>query len=143
MGKKKVAGGVVKAKFTPKMARGLPTNARLRCADNTGAEILKLISVIGGYHTRWRKNPAATVGDMVSAVVIKGKKLRKEIVRAVIIRQRMPYRRKDGTIVRFEDNAAVIVSPDGAPRGTEIKGPVAREAAERWTDLANAAKVIL
>lgn len=143
MVKKKIAGGAAKAKFAPKMARGLPTNARLVCADNTGAEIIKLIGVVGGYHTRWRRNPAATIGDMISAVVIKGKKLRKEIVRAIIVRQAMPFRRKDGTIIRFEDNAAVLVSPDGAPRGTEIKGAVAKEAAERWSDLAALAKVIV
>ena len=127
----------------PKISRGLPLGARLRCADNTGARELKLIQVVG-YKGRLRRVPAAHVGDMVVVTVTKGKpEFKKQILRAVVIRQRKPYRRPDGTWVQFEDNAAVLVTEDGQLKGSEIRGPVAREAAERWPAIARAASIIV
>lgn len=127
----------------PRISRGLPVGAIIRCADNTGAKELKLIQVVG-YKSRLRRIPAARVGDMVVVTVYKGKaEMKKQVFRAVIIRQRKPYRRADGTWVQFEDNAAVLVSEDGQLKGSEIRGPVAREAAERWPGIARAASIIV
>jgi len=131
------------AGWRPKISRGLPVGALIRCADNTGAKELRIIQVIG-YKGRLRRVPSASVGDMVVVSVRKGSPdMRKKIFRAVIIRQRKPYRRRDGTWVQFEDNSAVIVTPDGEMKGTEIRGPVAREAAERWPRIASAASIIV
>jgi len=68
--------------------------------------------------------------------------MRKQVLPAIIIRQKKGYRRPDGSRVKFEDNAAVIVTPDGNPKGSEIKGPVAKEAAERWPGVSRLAKII-
>lgn len=126
-----------------RISRGLPVGARLACADNTGARQLKLINVIG-YSGRLRKLPTACVGDMVMVSVIKGSpELRKQVFQAVIVRQKMPFRRHEGIRVQFEDNAAVIMTPEGELKGTEIRGPVAKEAAERWPRVANLASIII
>jgi len=112
-------------------------------ADNSGAKEAMIIGVIG-YRGRLRRIPPAAVGDMVVVTVKKGTpEMRRQVVRAVVVRQRRPYRRPDGTWVAFEDNAVVIVSPDGTPKGSEIRGPVAREAAERWPKVANIASIII
>jgi len=69
--------------------------------------------------------------------------MRRQIFSAVVIRQRKPYPRSDGTWIHFDDNAAVILTPDGELRGSDIKGPVAREAAERWPRLGSIAKMVV
>ena len=123
--------------------RALPTGARLVCADNTGAKELQIISVVGYKGTRRRMGKAG-VGDQVVASVKRGTpELRKQLVRAVIVRQRKEYRRADGMRIKFEDNAAVLITPEGAPRGSEIRGPVAREAAECWPRVAGIASVVV
>jgi len=66
-----------------------------------------------------------------------------QVMNAVIIRQKKPFRRPDGTWIAFEDNACVIVTPEGAPKGSEIRGPVAKEAAERWSGISNLATIII
>ncbi len=115
-----------------KQSSGLPTGARLVCADNTGAKIVEIIQVLN-FHTTARQYPVAGVGDMVIVSVKKGTPdMRKKVFPAVIVRQRKPFRRADGTVVQFEDNACVITTKTGETKGSEIKGPVAREAAERW-----------
>jgi large subunit ribosomal protein L14 len=84
------------------------------------------------------------VGDKVLVSVRKGSpNLRKQVLPAIIVRQRKPYRRADGMWVQFEDNAAVIITPEGELRGSEIRGPVAKEAAERWPRVAGSASIIL
>ncbi|MCI4397130.1 MAG: uL14 family ribosomal protein, partial [Thermoprotei archaeon] len=84
------------------------------------------------------------VGDKVVVSVKKGiPEIRKQIFPAVVIRQKRPYRRADGTWVSFEDNAVVIITPEGTLKGSEIRGPVAREAVERWPRIANMASIIL
>jgi large subunit ribosomal protein L14 len=81
---------------------------------------------------------------MVVISVTKGSPdLRRQIFPAVVVRTRRSFRRPDGTRVQFEDNAAVIMTPEGELKGTEIRGPVAREAAERWPRVANLASIIL
>ena len=91
-----------------------------------------------------RRSPAAGVGDMVIASVKKGTpEMRRQLVRAVIVRSRRPHRRADGTMVKFEDNAVVLTNELGETRGSGIKGPVAREAAERWPRIAATASTIV
>jgi len=88
--------------------------------------------------------PVASVGDMIIASVKKGTpEMRRKVVYAVVIRQRKAFRRPDGLMVEFEDNAAVLVQDNGETRGTEIKGPVAKEAAERWPRVAALASTII
>jgi large subunit ribosomal protein L14 len=69
--------------------------------------------------------------------------LRRGVFPAILIRQRKPYRRADGVWIQFEDNAAVIITPEGELRGSEIRGPVAKEAAQRWPRVAGAASMIV
>jgi large subunit ribosomal protein L14 len=102
----------------------------LRVADNTGARRIMCIRVLGGSRRRF-----AGVGDIVVASVkeaIPGGVVKKgDVVRAVIVRTKKGYRRNDGTFIRFDENAAVIINEQKAPRGTRIFGPVARELRER------------
>jgi large subunit ribosomal protein L14 len=122
---------------------GLQVMSRVKVADNSGAKEVLIIGV-PGYKGRLRRVPPASVGDLVVVSVKKGTpEMRKKIFKAIIIRQKRPYRRPDGTWVAFEDNAVVILTPEGTPKGTEIRGPVAREAAERWPQIANLASIIV
>ncbi len=126
-----------------KIPKALPTGARLVCADNTGAREVEIIAV-KGYRGVRRRYPAAGVGDIIIVTVKKGSpEIRKQVHYAVIVRQRKEYRRPDGTRVKFEDNAAVITDPKGNPKGTEIRGAVAREAAERFTKIGSLASAII
>ncbi len=128
--------------YRPYITRGLLAGSKLVCADNTGAKQLRLINVIG-YKGRLRRVPSACVGDMIVVSVTKGSPdLKRQIFPAVIVRMRRSYRRSEGTRIQFEDNAAVIMTPEGELKGTEIKGPVAREAAERWPRVSNLASII-
>ncbi|WP_411016860.1 uL14 family ribosomal protein, partial [Salmonella sp. s51944] len=102
------------------------------CADNTGAKNLFVIAV-KGIRGSMNMLPAAGIGDMLVATVKKGKpELRKKVMPAVVIRQRKPLRRKDGTVLYFEDNAGVIVNVKGEMKGSAITGPVAKECADLW-----------
>lgn len=98
----------------------------LQVADNTGARELMCIRVLGG-----GKQRAATVGDIIIAVVKQATPnmpvKKSDIVRAVIVRTRKNVRRINGTSIRFDDNAAVIINKENNPRGTRVFGPVARE----------------
>jgi len=127
----------------PKISRGLQPPSILRCADNTGARNLRLVQVMG-YKGRLRRYPSAAVGDKITVSVRQGTPdMRKKIFQAVIVRQRKPFRRLDGVWVAFEDNAAVVITPEGEMKGSEIRGPVAKEAAERWPRIASAASIII
>ncbi|MGB9636758.1 MAG: 50S ribosomal protein L14 [Thermoplasmata archaeon] len=126
-----------------KQTRGLPKGARLECIDNTGAKVIEIVAV-PKYHGSHRRYPSAGIGDIVVASVKKGTpEMRKQVVYAVIVRQKRPFRRPDGTIVQFENNAAVITTETGEVKGSDIKGPVAREAAERWPRIAAVASIIV
>lgn len=126
-----------------KISRGLVPGSKLRCADNTGARTLRLIQVMG-YKGRLRRYPSAAVGDKITLSVRQGTPdMRKKIFQGVVVRQRRPYRRIDGVWVQFEDNAAVIITPEGEMKGSEIRGPVAKEAAERWPRIASASSIIV
>jgi len=104
--------------------------SRLRSADNTGAKELMCIKVLGGSKRRY-----AGVGDVIVCSVKqaapRGAVKKGDVVRAVIVRTVKGYGRPDGSYIRFDENAAVIIDKDGNPRGTRIFGPVARELRER------------
>jgi len=126
-----------------KISRGILVGAIVKCADNTGARNLRIIQVMQ-YKGRLRRVPSATVGDMVTISVRRGNpEMRRKIFQAVLVRQRKPYRRSDGVWIQFEDSAAVIMTPEGEMRGSEIRGPVSKEAAERWPRIASAASIIV
>jgi len=123
--------------------RGLPKGARLECIDNTGAKIVEIIEVMKYRGVRNRISSAG-IADLIVVAVKKGTpETRKQVMRAVIVRQRRPFRRPEGMMVQFEDNACVIVTPEGEVKGSDIKGPVAREAAERWPRVAATASMIV
>ncbi|MEE8319031.1 MAG: 50S ribosomal protein L14 [Dehalococcoidales bacterium] len=104
----------------------IQTYSRLKAADNTGARVIMCINVPGGTGKRY-----ARVGDIIVASVkraIPGSTIKKgDVVRAVIVRTSHPYRRPDGSYIRFDENAAVILTEKNNPKGTRIFGPVARE----------------
>ena len=137
---KKAGGGVITRRaITP----GVQVGTILKVADNSGAKEIMVIGV-PKLKTRLRRIPYASVGDMVVATVKKGTpEMRKQVVRAIIVRQKKPYKRPNGVWVAFEDNAAVIVSPEGVPKGSEIRGPIAKEAAKRWPKIAALATIIV
>jgi large subunit ribosomal protein L14 len=125
------------------VTRGLARDSRITCADNTGARQLRIISV-AGYSGTKNRHPKAGVGDKVTVSVTKGTpEMRRQVLEAVVVRQRKPIRRPSGMRVKFEDNAAVLIDEMEEPRGTEIKGPVAREVAERFGSIASTATMIV
>ena len=125
------------------IVRSLPSGARIECIDNSGAKVIEIISVIG-YRGVRRRMPKAGVGDLVVASVKKGiPEMRKQKVNAVVVRQKKEYRRPNGLRVSFEDNAVVITNENGEPKGSDIKGPVAKEAAERWSKIASLASIVI
>jgi large subunit ribosomal protein L14 len=103
---------------------------RLKVADNSGARELLCIRVVGGHFRRY-----ASVGDVITATVKTaqpgGQVKKGEVVKAVVVRVAKEYRRPDGSNIRFDDNAAVLINNQNNPRGTRIFGPVARELRER------------
>lgn len=125
------------------ITQGLEKGSLITCADNTGARQLKIVSVTG-YQGTINRHPKAGVGDKVTVSVTKGTpEMRRQVLEAVIVRQRKQIRRPDGQRVKFEDNAAVIIDEMEEPRGTEIKGPIAREVAERFGSIASTATMIV
>jgi large subunit ribosomal protein L14 len=127
-----------------RVAKSLPVGTRVTVCDNSGAKIIKIFSVKGSKTVKG-KYPAAGVGDLVNASIKKGKPgTKKQVVLAVIVRQKKEYKRKDGTRIKFEDNAAVVLKDDkGNPKGTIFKGPIAKEAAGRWPGISKVASIIV
>ena len=103
---------------------------RLNVADNSGARIVQVISLIGGSARR-----SSTLGDLVTCTVIAstpgGKVIKGEIVTGIIVRVKKAVKRKDGSTIRFDDNAVVLLNEDGNPIGTRVFGPIARELREK------------
>ncbi|MFW6230493.1 MAG: 50S ribosomal protein L14 [Nanoarchaeota archaeon] len=126
------------------VARGLSQGSVVETCDNSGAKVIKIISV-RNLKTVKKRKPSCGVGDLVMASVIKGKpEMRKQVVFAVVVRQRKEYRRPDGVRVSFEDNAAVVLKDEkGNPKGTIFKGPIAKEVAVRWPGVAKVASIIV
>lgn len=115
----------------------------LNVADNSGAKLIQCFRVLGGSNKKY-----AQIGDIIMATVkvAEPRKLVKkhDKVKAVIVRQRKPLRRKDGSYIRFDDNAAVILEKDKDPKGGRIFGPVAREIKEKGFDkIANLAPEVI
>lgn len=107
----------------------IQAETKLKVADNTGAKIIECFKVLGGTRRRY-----AQLGDIIVASVKSAEPRstikKKAVVRAVIVRQKKPFRRKDGSYIRFDENAAVIVEGK-EPKGTRIFGPIAREIRDR------------
>ncbi len=121
----------------------IQVSTRLKAADNTGARQLMCINVLGGSGRKY-----ARVGDIIVASVkraIPGAVVKKgDVVRAVIIRCAQPYRRPDGSYIKFDENAAVILTDKNNPKGSRIFGPVARELREKnFTKIASLAPEVL
>jgi len=127
-----------------KITKGLQKGSFLETCDNSGAKVLKVISVKRA-KTVYGRNPSAGIGNLILASVVKGRPdMRKQVVFAVIVRQRREYRRPSGVRVKFEDNAAVVLKDDkGTPKGTIFKGPIAKEVTELWPSIAKVAKLVL
>ena len=130
----------VKAKVT----RALPLGARVDTCDNSGAKVIKVAGVYRNKTVKGRLQ-AAGVGDLILASVVRGRpEMRKQTIFAVIVRQKREFRRPEGTRVKFEDNAAVVLKDEkGNPKGTIFKGPIAKEATERWPGIAKVAKIVV
>ena len=123
--------------------RGLNLGAYLVAADNSGAKIVKLVSVKKGKGRKGRQM-AAKISDWVKVSVRKGiPDMKGKVFDAAIIRQKKPYRRFNGERIAFEDNAVAILKDEkGNPKGTQIKGPIAKEVLERWSSVAKLASVV-
>lgn len=108
----------------------IQVQTRLKVADNSGAKEVQCIKVLGGTRRRY-----ARIGDIITVVVKKAEPRKEtkmhEVVKAVVVRQRKPYRRADGTYVSFSDNAVVILGKGKEPRGQRIFGPIPRELREK------------
>ena len=122
---------------------GLNIGSLLISADNSGAKMVKIVSVKKS-KAKKGKQVAAKISDWVKVSVKKGiPEMKGKVFDAVVIRQRKPYRRLNGERVAFEDNAIAIIKDDkGNPKGTQIKGPVAREVLERWPQVAKIASIV-
>jgi len=115
----------------------------LKVADNSGAKMIKCIKVLGGTRRRY-----ASLGDIIVAAVKSAEPRRPvkkhDVVKAVIVRQKKEFRRKDGSYIRFDENAAVILESKKNPKGGRIFGPIARELKEKgFTKIINLAKDIV
>lgn len=116
---------------------------QLVIADNTGAKVIASFKVFKGKTKKY-----ASLGDTIIASIKTAKPhsmvKKGQVIKAVIVRQKFPYKRKDGTVIRFDDNAAVIVDEDSNPKGTKIIGPIAKEVRLRgYNKIVSLAKEVL
>ena len=127
-----------------RVTRGLNLGSIALAADNSGAKIVKIVSVKKGKGTKGRQQ-SAKVGDWIKVSVRKGlPEMKGKVFDAVVIRQKKPYRRNTGERVAFVDNAVALLKDEkGNPKGTQIKGPVAKEIGERWPNLSKIAQFVL
>ena len=111
----------------------IQVGTKLNVADNSGAKVVQCFNIPGGTRKRY-----ARIGDIIVGAVKKAEPRKEvkthDIVRAVIVRQRQPYRRKDGTYIKFDDNACCILADNKNPKGNRILGPVPRELKEKGFD---------
>ena len=130
--------------ISAKPTRGLNLGSMVIAADNSGARIVRIVSVKKGKGTKGRQG-YAKLADWVKVSVRKGvPEMKGKVFDAVVIRQRRIYRRNTGERVAFVDNAVALLKDDkGNPKGTQIKGPIAREVADRWQFLAKIAKFVV
>ena len=127
-----------------RIVKGINISSLVGVADNSGAKIVKIVSIKRGKGRKGRQL-AAGVAYMVRVSVRKGSpEVRKQLFWAVIVRQKKEYRRLTGERIAFTDNAVVLLKDqEGNPKGTQIKGAIAREAADRWPFIARIARVIV
>lgn len=127
-----------------KLTKGLNLGSYALASDNSGARIVKIVGVVGGKSKKGRQQ-YAKIGDHVKISVRKGNpEIISQIFDAVIIRQKKPFRRNTGERVAFLDNAVCLLKDEkGNPKGTQIKGPIAKEVADKWPFLAKIAKFIV
>ena len=127
-----------------KLTKSLNIGSLVLASDNSGARIVKIVSVKHGKSTKGRQQ-YAKIGDWVKISVRKGNpEMKGEVFDAVVIIQKKPYRRNTGERVAFTDNAVVLLKDEkGNPKGTQIKGPIAKEVSDRWQFLGKISKFIL
>ena len=130
----------IKARIT----KAINVGSQVETCDNSGAKVIKVFTVMGSKTVKGRLS-AAGVSDLVMASVRRGRPdMRKQVVYAVIVRQKKEYRRADGMRIKFEDNAAVVLKDDkGNPKGTIFKGAIAKEVCERWPGIAKLASIVV
>lgn len=130
--------------ISAKMSKALNIGAELNVADNSGARIVRVVAVKRGKGTKGRQMKCG-VADMLRVSVRKGlTTLKGEVFFAVVVRQKKEYRRRTGERISFADNAVVVLKDkEGNPKGTQIKGAIAREAADRWPFVARLANIIV
>ncbi|MBS3068880.1 50S ribosomal protein L14 [Candidatus Micrarchaeota archaeon] len=125
------------------VTKGLCTGSTILCNDNSGAKIVQIIGTKGAHAVR-SMYPKVGVGDIVTVAVKKGSlAMKKKILKAVVVRQRKEFRRANGMRIQFEDNAVVIIDDQGLPVGTEIKGAISREVADRFPKVAAIAAAVV
>ncbi|MDP2925428.1 MAG: uL14 family ribosomal protein [Nanoarchaeota archaeon] len=127
-----------------KLTNGLNIGSQALASDNSGARIVRIAGVVGG-KTRKGRQQYVKIGDHVKVSVRKGNpEIIGQLFDAVVIRQKKPFRRKTGERIAFMDNAVCLLKDNkGNPKGTQIKGPIAKEVAERWAFIAKIAKFIV
>jgi large subunit ribosomal protein L14 len=130
--------------ISAKATRGLNIGSLVNASDNSGANIVRIVSVKKGKTVKKRQQ-YVKIGDWVKVSVRKGKpEMKGEVFDAVVIRQRRPYRRLSGERIAFSDNAVALLKDEkGNPKGTQIKGPIAREISERWQSVAKIARIVV
>jgi large subunit ribosomal protein L14 len=129
--------------ISAKITKALQAGSYVNCADNSGATLLQIIAV-KGYKGVKRRSPRCGIGNWIFCAVKEGdSKVVHEVVQALIIRQRKEYRRPNGMRIKFEDNAAVLINEKGEPRGSKIKGAVAREVIERFSTIGKIATFVV
>lgn len=126
-----------------KTTEGLNLGAKVISADNSGAKIVRIVAVKRA-KAKKGKQVAAKIADRVKVSVKKGiPDMKGKVFDAVVIRQKKPYRRNDGERIAFEDNAVAILKDEkGGPKGTQIKGAIAREVMERWPQIGKIASIV-
>jgi large subunit ribosomal protein L14 len=129
--------------ISAKITKALQAGSFINCADNSGATLLQIIA-IKGYKGVKSRFPRCGIGDWIFAAVKEGdSKIVHEVVQAIIIRQKKEYKRPNGIRVKFEDNSAVLINEKGEPRGSKIKGAVAREVIERFSTIGKIATFVV
>jgi large subunit ribosomal protein L14 len=129
--------------MSARVAKGLQAGSYVKCIDNSGATEVQIIAV-KRYHGVKRRIPPCGVGSWVVCAVKKGNpKIKHKVVQAVIVRQKKEYRRRNGMRIKFEDNAAVVIDEKGNPKGSRIKGPIAKEVVERFSTIGKIASIVV
>ena len=127
-----------------RVTKALPVYSKIETCDNSGAKTIKIFTVVGAKTVKGRI-ASCGVADLVMGSVVRGRPdMRKQVVFAIVVRQKKEYRRADGIRIKFEDNAVVVLKDDkGNPKGTIFKGAIAKEACERWPGIAKIASIVV